>query len=138
MKTSKSFNIYIVTTNTLYGQSLKQFLETNLENNIHVQTFSTAESCINEIGSWEIKPDIIVLDHFLNKTLKNGTDELHTVDRIKQMSPKTMIIVLSNESDMAHATKTLWFGACDYVLKDQFVFSHILNSVQECLQPSKL
>ncbi|MGQ0828565.1 MAG: response regulator [Bacteroidota bacterium] len=137
MKTSKSFNIYIVTTNTLYGQSLKQFLETNLENTIQVQNFSSAESCINEIGSWEIKPDIIVLDHYLNRTLK-GNDELHTVDRIKQMSPKTMIIVLSNESDMAHATKTLCFGACDYVLKDQFVFSHILNSVQDCLQPSKL
>lgn len=136
MNSSKIFNIYIVTVNTLYGQSLKQFLETNLDSNINVQTFTSAESCINEIGSWEIKPDIIVLDHNLN-TLSSDSEELHTVDRIKHMSPKTMIIVLSNESDMAKATKTLCFGAYDYIPKDQFVFSHILSSVQECLEPSK-
>lgn len=137
MKTSRAFNIYIVTTNTLYGQSLKQFLETNLDSDVNIQDFASAESCISEIESWEIKPDIIVLDHYPN-TFSTEREGFHTIERIKQMSPKTMIIVLSNENDMAKATKTLCFGACDYVPKDQFVFSHILNSIQECMEPSKL
>jgi DNA-binding NtrC family response regulator len=137
MNISKTFNIYIVTANELYGQSLKHFLETNLHDNAHIQTFNSAESCINEIGSWEVKPDIIVLDHYLNEP-SSDFEGLHTVDRIKILSPKTMIIVLSNESEMDRASKTLCFGAYDYIPKDQFVFSHILNSVNECLEPSKL
>jgi DNA-binding NarL/FixJ family response regulator len=137
MKTSKIFNIHIVTTNTLYGQSLQQFLETNLDTEVHVQVFDSVQSCINEIGSWEIKPDIIILDQYLNSDFKSSTGT-YSVDRIKQLSPKTMIIVLSDETDMGKASKTLLFGASDYITKDQFVFSHILNSVQECLQPSPL
>ncbi|MBA3704528.1 MAG: response regulator [Bacteroidetes bacterium] len=137
MKTSKNFNIYIVTTNTLYGQSLKQFLEINLGGNIHVQTFIRAESCINEIGSWEIKPNIIVLDCYLNLT-NSDMDGLHTVVRIKQMSPKTIIIILSNETHIETATKTLHADACDYVTKDEFVFSEVLSSVQKYLSPLKI
>lgn len=137
MKTSKNFNIYIVTTNTLYGQSLKQFLEINLGNNVHVQTFLRAESCINEIGSWEIKPNIVVLDYYLNIT-QNDQEEFHTVVRIKQMTPKTIIIILSNENEIEQATKIMHMDTCDYVSKDQFVFSQVLNSVQKYLQPLKI
>ena len=138
MKTSQNFNIYIITSDELYGQTLKDFLKTKLDDTIMVQLFTTVQSCINEMGSWEIKPDMIILDYSLNETFKNNTNGLDAIEHIKNISPDTMISIISDKNEMDTAIKTLRFADCNFVNKDQFLFSHLLNSIQECLQPAKL
>src|SRR5438105_4515118 len=123
MKFSKNLCLYIVTQDKLYGQSLKNFLETKLDSKLMIQLFASVKSCINEIGSWEIKPDVVILDYSLIVPSKTSTNGLHTVDHIKFLSRDTTVIVLSNEREIDAAIKNSHVGICNYVLKNQFVFS---------------
>jgi DNA-binding NtrC family response regulator len=127
------YNLYVAADNQLYAESLKHSLETSLEN-IKVEAFVSKEECINKIGK-ENKPGIVVLDYKLNKK-STDNNSTHTVDKIKEMSPDTIVIMMSNEEDMPSAIKALRYGAYDYVMKDRFAFSHIRAAVEKCLTPS--
>lgn len=136
MKTLEYFNLHLIVDTKLYAESLKRSLEDILEEGTRVQMFTNKEVYIDEIKKIDHKPDVIVLDYSLNKVSKENMDYLHTMDRIKQISPKSVIIILSNEEDMEAAKKTLQYGATDYILKDQFAFSHIAASVKNaCIHP---
>ena len=72
----------------------------------------------------------------MNKTTEK--DPSHAVDRIKEISPETVVIMISDEEDMESALKALRYGAYDYVMKDRFAFAHIEASVKKCLEPSRV
>jgi DNA-binding NtrC family response regulator len=128
------YNLYVAADNQLYAESLKQSLETSLDKHIKVEAVVSKEDCINRIGK-ENKPGIVVLDYKLNKKTTD-TNSTYTVDKIKEMSPDTIVIMMSNEEDMPSAIKALRYGAYDYVMKDRFAFSHIRAAVEKCLTPS--
>jgi DNA-binding NtrC family response regulator len=129
------YNLYVAADSKLYAESLKQSLETSFDENVKVKAFNSKEECIEKIDK-DVKPDIVVLDYELNK--RTGTDPSHTVDRIKEISPETVVIMMSDEEDMESALKALRYGAYDYVMKDRFAFSHIKASVKKCLEPSRV
>jgi DNA-binding NtrC family response regulator len=129
------YNLFVAADNQLYAESLKQSLETSLEGHVKVEAFISKEECINKIRK-ESKPGIVVLDYKLNKRTSDGGTS-YTVDKIKEISPETIVIMMSNEEDMPSAVKALRYGAYDYVMKDRFAFSHIKASVEKCLEPSR-
>lgn len=128
------YNLYVAADNQLYAESLKQSLETNLDRHIKVEAVVSKEDCINKIQK-ENKPGIVVLDYKLNKKSPDA-NSTYTVDKIKEMSPETIVIMMSNEEDMPSAIKALRYGAYDYVMKDRFAFSHIREAIEKCLTPS--
>lgn len=134
MQNLEYYNLFVAADNQLYAESLKQSLEASLDKNIKVEAFISKEECINNIDATH-KPDIIVLDYKLNKT--DDSNNKHTVDKIKEISPETVVIMMSDEKDMPSAIKALRYGAYDYVMKDRFAFSHIRASVKKCLEPSR-
>jgi DNA-binding NtrC family response regulator len=129
------YNLYVAADNQLYAESLKQSLESSFDKSVKVKAFNSKEECIEKINK-ETKPDIVVLDYELNR--KTGADNSHTVDRIKEISPETIVIMMSKEEDMESALKALRYGAYDYVMKDRFAFSHIRAAIQKCLEPSRV
>jgi DNA-binding NtrC family response regulator len=132
---SELYNLYVAANNQLYAESLKHSLEMSLDKNVKIEAFNSKEECIEKIEN-ESRPDIIILDYELNK--KTQEDQSHTVDRIKEKSPETIVIMMSDEEDMESALKALRYGAFDYVMKDRFAFSHITAAVQKCLEPSRV
>ncbi len=128
------YNLYVAADNQLYAESLKHSLETSLDKHIKVEAVISKEECISRIGK-EKKPGIVVLDYKLNKK-SHETNSTYTVDQIKEMSPETIVIMMSSEEDMPSAIKALRYGAYDYVMKDRFAFSHIRAAVEKCLSPS--
>jgi DNA-binding NtrC family response regulator len=126
------YNLYVAADNRLYAESLKRSLESSLDKNIKVEAFYSGEECIRNIDN-EHKPDIVVLDYKLNKRASAS----YAVDTIKAISPDTIVIMMSDEADMPSALKALRYGAHDYVMKDRFAFSHIRESVEKCLEPSR-
>jgi DNA-binding NtrC family response regulator len=129
------YNLFVAADNELYARSLKQSLESSLDKHVKVEAFVSKEDCINNIRK-ENKPDIVVLDYKLNKKTSEGQNS-YTVDKIKEISPETIVIMMSNEEDMPSAIKALRYGAYDYVMKDRFAFSHIREAVEKCLVPSR-
>jgi DNA-binding NtrC family response regulator len=127
------YNLFVAADNELYAESLKQSLESSLDKkNVKVEAFISKEECINNIGKTN-KTDIVVLDYKLNKK----SNDSYTVDKIKEKSPDTIVIMMSDEEDMPSAVKALRYGAYDYVMKDRFAFSHIRAAVEKCLVPSR-
>lgn len=134
MQNSTHYNLFVAADSQLYAESLKRSLETSFDHHVKVEAFVSGEECVSMIGM-QNKPDIVVLDYKLNK--RAGRINTYTVDTIKEMSPDTIVIMISDEEDMPSAVKALRYGAYDYVMKDRFAFSHIKASVKKCLEPSK-
>ena len=129
------YNLYVAADNQLYAESLRQSLQTSFDKHIKVEAFISKEECLDKIEK-ENKPGIVVLDYKLNKK-SHDSNSTHTVDKIKEVSPDTIVIMMSDEEDMPSAVKALRYGAYDYVLKDRFAFSHIRAAVEKCLVPSR-
>lgn len=132
---SGNYNLFVAADSQLYAESLKRSLESTFNESVKVEAFNSKEKFIEKIDK-DVKPDIVVLDYELNK--RTGKDNSHTVDRIKEISPETVVIMMSKEEDMESAVKALRYGAYDYVMKDRFAFSHITSAILKCLVPSPI
>lgn len=106
---TKRLNLFIVDDNKSMVAALKQFLQNKFEGNINISTFYDGESCLEKINE---HTDMVILDHFLNG--KNG---LEVLKEIKKINPKTEVIMLSSNEDIALAVQSFRAGATDYVVK---------------------
>lgn len=108
METQK-INLFIVDDNKSMVAALKQFLLNKFGANINITTFYDGESCLEKINQYT---DMVILDHYLNG--KNG---LEVLKEIKEINPKTEVIMLSSNEDIALAIQSFRSGAKDYVIK---------------------
>jgi len=108
METQK-LNLFIVDDNKSMVAALKQFLLNKFGANINITTFYDGESCLEKINQYT---DMVILDHYLNG--KNG---LEVLKEIKEINPKTEVIMLSSNEDIALAIQSFRAGAKDYVIK---------------------
>lgn len=114
-------NLFIVDDNKLVVTDLKYYLQNRFGNGIQISTFSDGESCLRAV---DMDTHIVILDYFLNG--KNG---LETLKQIKKINPKTEVIMLSGNEDIATAIDTFRAGAKDYVVKGQGAYKKILKLV---------
>lgn len=110
MKTTP-LNLFIVDDDKFMVAALKLFLQNRFQKDINVFTFYDGESCLDCVNK---ETDIVILDY--NMTGKNGLDVLKS---IKNINPKTEVIMLSGNEDMATAISLFRAGASDYVLKGE-------------------
>jgi len=108
MKT-QGLNLFIVDDNKLAVTNLQYYLQNKFGTSINVSTFNDGESCLAKVDK---ETNIVILDYFMKG--KNGLD---TLKSIKTINPKTEVIMLSGNEDMALAIETFRAGATDYVIK---------------------
>jgi two-component system response regulator AtoC len=108
MKT-QGLNLFIVDDNKLAVTNLQYYLQNKFGTSINVSTFNDGESCLTKIDK---ETNIVILDYFMKG--KNGLD---TLKSIKTINPKTEVIMLSGNEDVALAIETFRAGATDYVIK---------------------
>ncbi|MDP2385299.1 MAG: response regulator [Bacteroidota bacterium] len=101
--------LFIVDDNKLLVSSLKTYLQNRFGPALVISTFDDGESCLKEISN---ETQIIILDYYLEG--KNGLDILK---KIKETNPKTEVIMLSSNEDIAIAIDLFRAGAKDYIIK---------------------
>lgn len=106
---TQRLNLFIVDDNKSMVAALKQYLQSKFGENINITTFYDGESCLEKINQYT---DMVILDHFLNG--KNG---LEVLKEIKEINPKTEVIMLSSNEDIALAIQSFRAGATDYIVK---------------------
>ncbi len=106
---TQRLNLFIVDDNKSMVAALKQFLQNKFGANINITTFYDGESCLEKINEYT---DVVILDHYLNG--KNG---LEVLKEIKEINPKTEVIMLSSNEDIALAIQSFRAGAKDYIIK---------------------
>jgi DNA-binding NtrC family response regulator len=105
--------IFIVDDDVSYLHPLVFHLQRGVKYKIHC--FTSGEECLSNI---HLKPNIIILDYNLNPQLPNKLNGLDVLRQVKNMSPKTKVVMLSGRDEYQGVVDSLKLGAYSYVLKD--------------------
>lgn len=118
--TNQAFNIFVVEDDEWYRKLLVHTLSLNPDNN--VRSFANGKSMLKNLKE---KPHLVTLDFRLP-----DFDGMDLFDKIKSESPKTEIVVISEQQDIETAITLLKKGAYDYLTKTDDIrdrLVHVLN-----------
>jgi DNA-binding NarL/FixJ family response regulator len=118
---TQGINLFIVDDNQLLAADLKIFLQNKFGSDLIITTFQDGDSCLKNI---DCSIHIVILDYFMEG--KNG---LEILQAIKSINPKTEVIILSTNDDIAIAIETFRAGARDYVVKGDGAWKKVMKIV---------
>lgn len=114
---------FIVEDNNLYTYFLNEALKD--EGNFNITTFENTDKCL---ASLDQKPDIVVLDYYL----ENGETGLDAFKKIREKHPKMPVIILSGQDDVQIAADLVEAGIYEYIeKKDKDVITKLKNTLIE-------
>ncbi len=133
MDNNNKIKIFLVDDDTLFLKMLEiEFLENG---DFDIETYVTGELCVANLSN---KPDIIILDYFLDgvdKTAKNGIDIL---DKILEVDPNIPVIMLSCQDKIEVAVECMHHKAVDYVVKSETAFIRLKKIISDLMKYRKL
>lgn len=103
-------SILIVDDHEVVRKGIRAYLETLPEFQVVGEALS-GEEAVEMVG--ELIPDIVLLD-----LIMPGMDGVEATRRIKQVSPRTQVVVLTSYHEDIHIFPALKAGAIAYLLKD--------------------
>lgn len=127
-----TINIFIVDDNKVFAQALKADMEVAFQSvPISIQIFETGEKCMENL--MQIKPELVVLDYYLNTKYPYAADGVEVLDLIKKENPKSNVIMLTTDDNINTALKSFHHGASDYVVKTGHQFERINHAISNIL-----
>ena len=103
-------SILIVDDHEVVRNGIRSYLETIPDFQV-VGEAASGEEAVNLVS--ELIPDIVLLD-----LIMPGMDGIETTRRVKQISPRTQVVVLTSYHEDVHIFPALKAGAISYILKD--------------------
>lgn len=103
-------SILIVDDHAVVRQGVQTFLQTQADLEV-IGTSSSGEESLEMVAAYA--PDIVLMD-----LVMPGLDGVETTRRLKQISPRTQVIVLTSYHEDVHIFPALRAGALSYLLKD--------------------
>lgn len=126
----KKHTIAIVDDDFIFREMLKENIAQNFE--CEILTFQTGEECVANLY---LKPDLIILDYFLNSQNPEAENGLEILKKIRATNSKSKIIILSGQSDANVLYDFVRLNVSNYVVKDKLVFENAKMAI-ECILPS--
>ena len=124
MKLGEPKKIFIVDDDEMLTVALSDYLTREVNHNISI--FHTGEELLKHVFE---KPDVIILDFYLNTVNKDAANGLEILDAIQGHLDNTSVIMLSSQESYVTATKTIQKGALQYIIKDEDAFQKIADSI---------
>lgn len=118
-------NLFIVDDNNLMVSTLKQFLQNRFGVSVNISTFNDGESCLEKVDE---NTQIVILDYYME-----GQNGVEILKAIKEKNPKTEVIMLSSNEDMAVAIESFRAGANDYIVKGTGSWRKITKLVEHII-----
>jgi DNA-binding response OmpR family regulator len=84
-----------------------------------VSHFASGEACLDKLT--ELNPELIILDYHLEGQMTG----LDTLRQIKQIAPKTTVVMLSAQDNVQTAVDILNHDAYDYIVKGENAFNRL-------------
>jgi two-component system, OmpR family, response regulator len=119
MRPSSELSVFLVDDDKMFLTSLHHQLKEMFRSKTKIQSFSTGEECLKHLKE---KPDIIILDYYLDGKYKDAMNGLEVLKKIMQVDSGTKVIMLSGQEKMEVAVDTIKHGAYDYIVKNDNVF----------------
>ena len=120
-------NILVIDDDNLMRVSLKSLLE---ENGYFVNTVSTGDEAVQALGKHSV--DLILFDLRLH-----NLTELSLVNKIKEASPNTIILVMIDQNKIKTVINTVRLDTVDYILKP-FDPDYLKKTVEKALYKQQL
>jgi DNA-binding NarL/FixJ family response regulator len=120
MITTPPKKIFIVDDDKMLCEAMNDYLTRIIPHKIY--TFHTGEDCIKHLSE---RPDVIILDYYLNSVQKDAANGMEILNTIKKQYPNTHVIMLSSQERYGIAMQTIQQGAEQYVVKDEKAFEKI-------------
>lgn len=128
MNTTNQIKLFIVDDNKVFRMALKADLETAFKNKfVEIHSFETGELCMGRFKNE--MPELVILDYHLNSNYPGAADGIKVLDWIKEVSPETIVIILTADDHINIAVKSFKHGASDYVVKTETQFKKINYSL---------
>ena len=124
MKLGEPKKIFIVDDDEMLTEALSDYLTRNINHDISI--FHTGEELLKRVFE---KPDVIILDFYLNTVNKDAANGLEILEAIQDHIQNTRVIMLSSQDSYVTATKTILKGALQYIIKDENAFEKIAESI---------
>ena len=125
-----AISVFLVDDDNMFLKSLEHHLQQKLKHNFKIKSFSTGEACLKNM---EQKPNIVVLDYFLNGQDQHAMNGVHVLEKIKLANPDTAVIMLSGQDNMQVAIECMKHDALDYVVKNENVFLRAQNAIRNAV-----
>lgn len=105
-------------------------LEYTIKNrhNYNVKSFYSGEECLANLSE---NPSLIVLDHYFSKIGDGKLTGIETLEKIKTVSPKIPVIILSSQEDKALIPLYFLKGASRYISKDDYFVDSLMDAIDE-------
>jgi two-component system OmpR family response regulator len=126
MSFGRTKKIFVVDDDQLMTTALEDYLTRKVPHK--VSAYHTGEECLEHLSE---KPDIIILDYYLDSVSKYAANGMEILQTIKKHAPATAVIMLSSQERYGVAMQTLQKGAEQYVIKDEHAFEKIAEMVEE-------
>lgn len=129
------YTIYIVDDSPMMRRLMKRTFEPFSE--YQLSYFANGE---DTVAALDTPPDMMVLDFhlspdMLDTTIMNGLDVL---EKVKEVSPETKVVMLSSQNDVSVAVNCLKHGASDYVVKDEVMTVNVTKGIEKIVKSLEL
>ncbi len=136
MNSERPFIIHLIDDDTKHLVLLKNHLEKKCRFNLDLHIFTSGENSIDKFT--ELKPDIIILDYYLDGINPNAMNGIEVLKKVKTIAPEIDVVMMSAQESIQIAVDTLEYGAYDYIIKNDTAFMRaqliIDNIVRSILQ----
>lgn len=119
--------VFLVDDDAFFLNALYYYLTDSLSPKIRLKTFSTGEECLKAMDE---NPDIIVLDYMLSAESSKAMNGLSYLKKINEVSPDTLVVMLSAQDNVDVALETINEGAYDYLSKSETAFIRLKNIIK--------
>jgi DNA-binding NtrC family response regulator len=127
-KAEKSGIIFIVEDNNAYAKTLETYIKSSFPSLTEVKLFPVGETCIMELHR---KPDIIIIDYFLDAKYDDAATGLDIIKEIRVNNPELNIIVLSSQNEIGVVVEAIKTYKCSYIRKDELAFERVGEIIKD-------
>jgi DNA-binding NtrC family response regulator len=133
MNNDSKIKIFLVDDDALYLKSLEiEFLQ-NADFSIH--TYPTGELCVANLSE---KPDVVILDYFLDGIDKTAMNGINTLDKILEFNPDIAVVMLSCQDKIEVAVDCMHHKAFDYIVKSETAFLRLKKAINSIVHTRKI
>lgn len=126
MGSKKNLLVFLVEDDPFYLKVLEGYFAT--KSDYKVKSFSSGEDCLANLNQ---KPDLVILDYFLDKSEGVAMDGKHVYKKIKEISHASKIIMLSGQQSADIVFDLIKDGVRNYVIKNKETFEELDQILEE-------
>ena len=133
MNDENKIKLFLVDDDAVYLKLLE--IDFAQKTNFSFESFATGELCEMKLSQ---KPDMIILDYYLDSVEKNAMNGIETLDKIKAFNPNIPVIMLSSQDKIEVAIDCMHHKAFDYIVKSETAFLRLQKAINTFFQTKKL